>query len=245
MVKVSLVKGIVRYDIVFKALQQLKKDLEEKLSSSSRIVIKPDLLHLNGCRDMELSNIDTVRAVLDFIEESTNKRITIAEGSFAEEDVFHKHGFSDLLHDYSIRFLRLQNDDMLPVKIGKSEVNVSKAILESDLRISVAVFKRDRRMKLLGSIPSMVLGSISDNNKDSFYKSRDAARHTAEILKLVNPHIAIIDGFDAPMTERKIRDSFAIVSPDAIAADTLAARLLKVKPLYLSHCPARKVTLVS
>lgn len=234
MPNVSVVEGIVRYDNVFKALELIQKDVEDRISSSTHIIIKPDLLHIDGCS--QLADVDSVKAILDFVEDFTNKKVTIAEGSFADEDVFHRHGYHDLLSDYSVRFLNLNHDDSVPIKIGNRAFNVSKSMLESDFRISLAVLKRDRKASLLGAIPNLVIGSVLAEGKANFYAGRGFHKNAAELFRLLKPHLSVIDGFGA------MKSSVAIASSDAVAADATAAKLLKIKNVrYLNYCGRRKV----
>jgi len=126
----------------------------------------------------------------------------------------------------------------------KKTVNVSKTLLESDFRISLPVLKRDRA-SLLGSIPNIVLGAVSEQDKSSFYTDRSFAHNTAELFKLFKPQLSIFDGFDAVKTIRNIKSSLAMASTDAIAADTVAARILKLKNVkYLNHFPKSKIELL-
>ncbi len=236
--RVSVVEGVVRYDNVFKALELIQKDVEDRISGSTHIIIKPDLLHINGCE--QLTDVDAVRAVLDFVEDFTNKKITIAEGSFADEAVFHRHDYHDVLREYPVRFLDLNHDDFVPIKIGKRTFNVSKSMAESDFRISLAVLKRDRKASLLGSIPNIVMGSVLGGDKAYFYADRNFHMNTAELFPLLRPHLSVIDGFGATKSET------AIASSDAVAADLAAAGILKIRNVpYLNCCGKRKVKIVS
>lgn len=232
--RVSVVEGVVRYDNVFKALELIQKDVEDRISGSMRIIIKPDMLHINGCE--QLTDVDAVRAVLDFVDDFSNKKVTIAEGSFADEAVFHRHDYHDMLRDYSVRFIDLNHDNFVPVKIGKKAFNVSESVAESDFRISLAVLKRDRKASLLGSIPNIVIGSVLGDGKVDFYTDRNFHRNTAELLPLLRPHLSVIDGFGA------IKSSVAIASSDAVAADLTAAKILKIKNVrYLNYCGKKKI----
>ncbi len=237
MPNVSVVEGLVRYDNVFKALELIQDDVKDKIGNSMHILIKPDLLHIDGCS--QLTDVDAVRAVLDFVEEFTNKKVTIAEGSFADEAVFHRHDYHELLHDYSVRFLNLNHDDFVRIKIGKKAFSVSKSMLESDFRISLSVLKRDRKASLLGSIPNIVIGGILPDGKPDFYAGRNFSKDVAELLPLLRPRLSVIDGFGS------LKSSVAIASSDAVAADSTAAKILKLKSVrYLSYCGKRKVKLV-
>ncbi|MBS3132969.1 DUF362 domain-containing protein [Candidatus Woesearchaeota archaeon] len=242
MPNVSVVKGVVRYDNIFRSLELIEKDVQDRISNSTHIVIKPDLLHINGC--FGLVSVDAVKAVLDFIEEFTNKKVTIAEGSFSDEDVFHRHDYHDLLNDYSVRFLNLNNDDSVEVKLGNKTAAVSETLLKSDFRISLALLKRDRKTVLIGSIPNIVIGSVSEHDKADFYKSRTFNKDTAELFKLLKPQLSVIDGFDTPERERKLKSSLAIASSSAVAADAVAAGILKIKPGYLRYCGKAKIRVV-
>lgn len=244
MVDVALVRGIVRYDNIFSSLELVQDDFKDKISNSRHILIKPDLLHINGCNDSELSNADAVKAILDFVEEFTNKRITLAEGSFSDEDVFHRHGYHELLKDYSVKFVNLNYDDSVPIKVGKTTINVSKTLLKSDFRISAPVLKRDKKALLMGAIPNIVIGGISENDKADFYKSRAFMRSSAELFKLLKPQLSVIDGFDSVKTERKLKSSLALASADAVAADTVAARILKIENSYLKYYGKRRIKVV-
>lgn len=245
MTDVSLVKGVVRYDNVMRALHLIQDDIEDKIENGRNIIIKPDLLHINGCNELELTNIDTVKAILDFFEEFTNKKVKIAEGSFSTEDVFHHHYYHDLLKDYSVKFLNMNNEDSTPVEIGKTALHVSNTLLGSDLRISVAVLKRDPKTGILAAIPNICVGGLNEKNKDDFYKSKTLNKQLPELYKLLRPHISVIDGFDAIKTEAKIKFSSAIASSEAIASDMVASKVLGVATKYLHNFSPQKVDIVT
>ncbi|MBI2664102.1 DUF362 domain-containing protein [Candidatus Woesearchaeota archaeon] len=224
MAEVSLVKGVVRYDNVFRALELIQGSVADKISKSSSIVIKPDLLHVRGCSPS--ANVDSVKAVLDFIDEFTNKKIAIAEGSFTDEDVFHNHGFHDLLNDYSVRFVDLNKDDSVPVKLGSRAYSVSKSLLRADFRISVGL-PRTYSSSFLGCVSNMVLGAVQE--KSALLKSRHFSKNVLELYKLLRPNLAVLDGFDT-VTSKK--EAFAVASADAMAADKAAAKFLGIKANY-------------
>src|SRR3989338_3711358 len=143
MADVAVVEGVVRYDNIFHALKLIQDGVADRLSGSSHIVVKPDILHVDGCSGV--ASVDAVKAVLDFVGEFTNKKVVVAEGAFVDEDVFHRHGFHELLEDYSVRFVNLDYDDSVPVRLGSSSVGISKVLLESDFRISLAVLGSEKR----------------------------------------------------------------------------------------------------
>ncbi|MBI2137079.1 DUF362 domain-containing protein [Candidatus Woesearchaeota archaeon] len=240
MADVAVVDGVVRYDNIFRSLKLVKDGVAGRLSGSSHIVIKPDILHVDGCSGV--ASVDAVKAVLDFVEEFTNKKVVIAEGAFVEEDVFYRHGFHELLEDYSVRFVNLDYDDSVPVRLGSFSVGVSKVLLESDFRVSLAVFGSERR-HFVGSVSNMVLGAVSGRDKASFYRGRFFGRNVAELSRLLKPHLSVFDCFDAVMSEKK--SSFAVAGVDAVSVDRVAAKSLrKPVPSYLNYLPKQRVTVV-
>lgn len=235
MPNVAFKVGLVRYDNINNALNLLKKDFADKVSAAKRIVLVPDLLCINGKTLYGSTNVDAVRAILDVIDTFTNKRITIASGSFNDENLFHQFDYHDLLPNYSARFVDLTNDDTTEVKVGKKTIGISNIILESDFRISAAVLKRDTKTSLLGSIPNIIINAIADEDKATVYSGVSIQSIILELTPLVRPHLSVLDGFDTPRSEAV--KSCAIASTDAVAADSVAAKLLKLKPRYLKTTP--------
>lgn len=237
---VALVAAPVRYDAVLKALGLIESAVREKLAGSSRIVIKPDFsFSPKGL----CTSADAVRAVLDFIMEFTNKRITIAEGLFGGKEAqpaFHDAGLHELATDYGLKFVDLNRDEFIAMKLGRDNLSVArgsrlsvrlaKMILNSDFRISVAV------PKLMGnrfsaSSANLALGSVisaggRDNGKARLLGSKGYPQEAAEILEVVRPSLAVIDGFNSEVNKRANETNFAVASADAVAADVVAMAAL-------------------
>ena len=66
--RVALVKGDDRYTNVSRALQLIEGDL--KLGQARKILIKPNLCQVY--RELAVTHVDAVRAVLDFLRERTH-----------------------------------------------------------------------------------------------------------------------------------------------------------------------------
>ena len=242
--KVSIVRGIVRYDNVSAALKLLSGEFADRIGSSSRIVIKPGLLHLKGCPKSQHTNVDALKAVLDFVQTFTNKKITVAEGSFSEENVFHNHGYHELARSYPVRFLDLNGDASVPVQTGNLPVAVSKTLLRADFRISVSALTRTRKGDLLGAVPNVVLGGVAKENKDAFLKRRSYNPDVAELFKLVRPHLSVLDGFNTLSRTLPLKSSLAMAGRNAVAVDTAMVRMLRIKAPYLTYLEKPHVEIV-
>lgn len=230
---VAIAKGSIRYDTVTKSLRLIEQSVKERIANSMRIVIKPDFFFTK--QGMHTS-ADAVKAVLDFILEFTNKKITIAEGLYDGSEVqpaFHKADLHELHEDYGLKYVDLNKDEFVAISVAKGlSVRVAKTILNSDFRISVAI------PKLAGSnfsaaTENMALGSLissgksaakNDKAKLTSSKNHDAA--IAELLKVVKPSLAVIDGFESVISNKSFATNFFVASTDAVAADVVAAAAL-------------------
>lgn len=230
---VALVKNAVRYDGILQSLELVQDSFVKRLADSMRIVIKPDFFFQ---KQRMSTSADAVKAVLDFILEFTNKKITIAEGLPAGSDirsVFHGAGLHELADDYGLRFVDLNKDDYVAIAVSKAlRLRVAKTVLNSDFIISVAV------PKLSGSrfscaVANVAVGSIlrtgksaATNDKQKLISSKNYGAAVAEIMKVAKPSLAVVDGFYSVVSNKNPETFFCVASADAVAADTVAASAL-------------------
>ncbi len=246
---VGLAKGSIRYDIVTKSLQLIEESVKERIANSMRIVVKPDFLFT---RQGMSTDVDAVKAVLDFILEFTNKKITIAEGLYGGAEiqpVFHKALFHELHDDYGLKYVDLNRDEFVTISLSnKLSVRVAKTVLNSDFRISVAVPKLVGN-RFSAAAANMAIGSLissgrskDKNDKARLMSSKNHDSAIAELLKVVKPSLAVVDGFESVIGKKSLETNLCVASSDAVAADTVAAAALgknlkKIrKPAYLELC---------
>ncbi len=246
---VALVKGAVRYDTVFKSLELIEAAVKEKIANSMRIVIKPDFFFP---KQRMSTSVDAMKAVLDFILEFTNKKITVAEGLYDGSEVqpvFHKADLHELHDDYGLKYVDLNKDEFVTISLdNKLSVRVAKTVLNSDLRISLAIPKLTSA-KFLAATANIAIGSIissgrlkDKNDKARLMSSKNYDSAIAELLKVVKPSLAVVDGFESIVNKQGLETNLCVASSDAVAADTVAAAALgknlkKIrKPAYLELC---------
>ncbi|MEK6837509.1 MAG: DUF362 domain-containing protein [Nanoarchaeota archaeon] len=240
---VGLAKGSIRYDTVLKSLRLIEESVKERIARSMRIVIKPDFFFTK--QGMSAS-VDAVRAVLDFVLEFTNKKITIAEGLFSGSEiqpVFHKAGLHELHEGYGLKYVDLNRDefvtflpgsDALPLAKGaRFSVRVAKTILNSDFRISLGVPKLvgvRTSARFSAAMANIAVGSmisngkpIEKNGKEKLMSSAYYDSAVVEILKVVKPSLAVIDGSVAVVNKKSLGMNFCVASADGVAADAVAA----------------------
>ena len=239
---VGLAASPVRYDGVTKALELIEDSVADRISSSMRIVIKPDFFFT---KQGLCTSVDAVRAILDFVFEYTNKKITIAEGLYNGgeiQPVFHRAGLHELADDYGLKYVDLNRDAFVTISLGSDQLSlakgsrlslrVAKTILNSDFRISVAVPKLTG-VRFSAAMTNMAIGGLISNgtaavknNKAKLLSGRYYDAAVAELLKVVRPHLSVVDGFKSVVNNRSVETNFCAASADGIAADVIAASAL-------------------
>lgn len=267
--KIALVKGQDRYQNISAVLELLQPEIAQKIQGKKRILVKPNFV--STTRQLAATHVDTVRAVLDFILPLIDEdaQIIIGEGAALGEtqEGFKNFGYTVLLSDYSviphpnppplkgggreIRLLDLNQDETKDVEIYDADLNlfkvpISKTVLESDFRISLAIPKTHDSVIITLSLKNMAVGSIAGSAKSSIHQGpRAVNRSLACLAKIIPPHLVIIDGWqgmqgNGPVNGDAVDCRWVMVSLDFLAADCLAARLMgfdwqKIGYLYFAH----------
>jgi uncharacterized protein (DUF362 family) len=229
MVRVALEKGTVRYDNIHLALRRISSDVEKAVSDAHSIVIVPNSLYPKN--EQTVVNVDAIRAVLDFITQFTNKKITIASGSFAMTDVFSDFHYFGLQDSYSLEFADLHNDEY--------KAGLSKKLLASDCRISIGLLQTHHMLLANLSTSSMALTAMQLSQRTKLHEPKEFQKQAITASKLVMPHLAVIDGFsgmegDFPRENRFRMVNVALAGKDSAAIDIVASSLMGIKtPSYI------------
>jgi len=254
MVTVSLVKGTSRYDNVLRALKLIECDIE--VASKGKILVKPNLGYPK--RQVAITHVDAVRAVLDFFRERGARKVRIGEGSGAMDTMqaFLDANYLELGKSYDVEFVNLDHDDYVRVQVYDRELQplflrVAKTVVESDYRISVCPPKTHDSVIVTLSLKNMVVGSLiwdeEGNDKKALHQGYQAINLSLfELAKIVPPHLSLIDGFvgmegNGPAFGDPVELGVAIASTDFLAADCVAAKIMGFDPSrvgYLNYCQA-------
>lgn len=226
MVRVALEKGVVRYDNIHLALRRISSDVAKAVSNARNIVIVPNTLYPKNERTVV--NIDAIKAVLDFITQFTNKKITIASGSFSMADVFSDFHYMQLQDSYSLEFADLHYDAY--------QSGISKKLLASDCRISVALLQTHNMLLANLATSSMALTAMQLSQRTKLHSPKEFQNEVALVAKTVMPHLAVIDGFSGmesnfPRENRFVEANVALAGINALAVDSIAASVMGIKKL--------------
>jgi uncharacterized protein (DUF362 family) len=252
--RVSLVKGEDRYAIVSRALKNIESEVLASIGNK-KILLKPNVvLATNPLAD---THVDAVRAILDFLKPYYKKTVIIGEaGHHKTFDGFKSMGYLELEKNYNVKLVDLNQDTyeyryVFGVEHRPLPVRIGSAFLDPDTYIiSAARMKTHNYVFVTLSLKNVLLGCpIKDdksNDKGLFHTDAPAVNalchfNMFHIAQEVFPDLAVIDGFEGmegngPAWGTPIPAHVALASCDALAADTLATKIMGFDPkriLYL------------
>jgi uncharacterized protein (DUF362 family) len=237
MVRVALEKGVVRYDNIHLALRRISSDVEKAVSSARNIVLVPNSLYPKN--EHTVVNIDAIKSVLDFITQFTNRKITIASGSFSMADVFSDFHYLQLQDSYSVEFADLHYDAY--------RSGISKKLLASDCRISLGLLQTHNMLLANLATSSMALTAMQLSQRKKLNSPKELQKAVSAVSKIVMPHLAVIDGFSGmegsfPKENRFVEANVALAGIDSAAVDSVAASVMGIKKLaYLKKTQAAQI----
>jgi uncharacterized protein (DUF362 family) len=253
--RVSLIKGEDRYKNVTGVLKALENDILSSIGEK-RILLKPNVVLADN--PLAVTHVDAVRAILDFLAPHVKKPILIGEGGHHRTfDGYKNAGYLELEKSYNARLVDLNQDAyeyryVFGVEHNPLPVRISSTCLDPDVYIiSAAQMKTHNYVLVTLSLKNLILGCpIKDdksNDKALFHTGSPAVNDLCHfnifhIAQDVFPHLAVIDGFEAmegngPAWGTARPAHVALASLDALAADTLATKIMGFDPrrvLYLA-----------
>ncbi len=253
--RVSLVKGNQRRDIVYKSLKMIEDEVLASIGEK-KILIKPNIV-LSDC-PLCVTHVDTVRAVLDFLTPHYKKQIIVGESSVHKTmDGFKNSGYFQLEKEYNVKVVDLNRDSFqyryvfghehrpLPIRIISTFLDPNVYV------ISVAQMKTHNKVLVTLSLKNLLLAcplnDYKQNDKGLMHTGPTAVDdfchfNMFHLAQEIYPDLAVIDGYEAmegngPAWGTPFGSRVALASRDALAADTVATKIMGFNPkrvLYLS-----------
>jgi uncharacterized protein (DUF362 family) len=255
-VKVALVKGGDRYDIVMRSLRLIEDEVAASIRNK-RVLVKPNIV-LTDCAAC-VTHIDAMRAVLDFISPHVKGEILIGESSVNNTtDGFKYNDYPRLEKEYRAKLVDLNLDKfqyryVLGLDNKPSKIRIINTMLDPDLYIiSVARMKTHNYVFVTLAIKNVIMASPLNDYKVSDKGLMHQASPARNDLLHYNmfhmgreifPDLAVIDGFvgvegNGPAWGSPIASHVALASRDAVAADITATRVMGFDPRIVNYLNA-------
>jgi uncharacterized protein (DUF362 family) len=257
--RVSLVKGNDRREIVYQSLKLIEDEILASIGNK-KIMIKPNVV--TPINPLGSLHVDAVRAILDFLTPHYKGQIIIGEAATLNTmEGYKNYGYFALEKEYNVKLVDLNltpyeyryviNKDNKPIPI-----RIVSKYLEPDLYlISAARMKTHNIVLVTLSLKNILLGApLNDYKKNDKSLMHTNPNTTANdichfnmfhIAQEIFPDLAVIDGFEAmegkgPAWGTPFDARIAIASRDAVAADTLATKVMGFDPQKINYLSAMK-----
>ncbi|MFC1978585.1 DUF362 domain-containing protein [Chloroflexota bacterium] len=216
----ALIKGHDRYTNVAEALSLIV----DQIQLGDKILIKPNFTSVK--RQLAATHVDAVRATLDFLVQRTSNEIVIAEGTSSGDAMagFTNYGYLELAQAYNVRFIDLNKDEPVEIKMLDSKfdvigIRIAKTVMDADYRISICPPKTHNDVLYTGALKNIVSGAvirkqrwlisgllrwfgwlrrIIGDDKLKLHQGYQAMNlNLYELATIIPPHLSIIDGYQA------------------------------------------------
>ena len=234
--RVALTGGCTRSENLDKALHLIEDDID--LTGKSDLFIKVNFVSTDN--QLAATHVDGVRALLKFLRERYNGKITIGESTLGAASLgFERYGYLDLVNEFGVELVDLNEGewemlDLYDSEMNPMQVHFSKHLLESDYLISIGPSKTHDFVVVTLSIKNVVMGGVSYSHDDKIKIHQGYPVMNLNLYLMATrcqPYLSIIDGFtgmegEGPVMGTPVDWGIAAVSCDTIAADCLVANLM-------------------
>ena len=261
---VSFTTGTERRQMLFEVMKPFESEIKAGLKKK-QLIIKPNMVVTN--KDLCAAHPDALRALLEFIKPMYKGQIIIAESSSSvnSADGFKNYGYLDLAKEFDLKFLDLNESSTgTPVYIVDRNLHLDKIQASEVLTspdnyvISLSRLKTHNTVVMTGAVKNLAMaaplnpGSVNGAKPISYKRNMHSggSRFLHYNMFLIAPYIlpdfAVIDGLEGmegngPINGTGVDHKIAMASFDAVAIDSMAARLMDI-PLenvgYLNYCAA-------
>jgi uncharacterized protein (DUF362 family) len=217
--RVSLVTGNNRRDLISKAIEPFR-DYLKSATAGKQIFIKPNVVDYEN--PMAVTDVDTLRAILDFFSPMTDRTIVIGESTASKRlttECFEKHGYPALTKEYNVELLDTALGPYTRVywlkKWDDTALDAYITTLVTDPKrfvISVAILKTHSNAVCTLALKNFAMGitlnflpghpcyiSADENSRSHMHWGETGPKGLSTNIALMAKHIlpgfAIIDGY--------------------------------------------------
>jgi uncharacterized protein (DUF362 family) len=214
---------------------------ESIIPADSRVAIKVNL-STPFAENAEASN--TAPAILDAVLKNVTgrtKNVVVGESNgmrYDTEDAFEVSGYYPIIEKYGAKPINFTKDEW--VDVGEPLIKgwgISKTLLDADVFITLPVLKTHATTVFTGALKNQ-FGCYPQHNRILLHPKLDKV--LVFINQLLKPRIAIMDGIVAmegrgPINGKARPYDVILGSPDAVALDATAMRLVGLDPFTSRH----------
>ncbi|EYE89193.1 (Fe-S)-binding protein [Fervidicella metallireducens AeB] len=219
------------------------------IQSNHRVTITANLVNLNPPHEAVTVGQNTLKKLIQLIKERNPKRIVVAGGSGGAStmDVFKAYGYDKVVNEENVEFVDLNSGDFVEISLNHNIVKstkINKLINETDVLISFTQLKVHEESTMSAAIKNMALSwppaDIHGYPKKSLGIHEDLHGFIVAMAETIPIDLAIVSLNPAmigtgPSKGKAVHSGLVISGLDAVAVDTVCARLLGFRPQAINY----------
>jgi len=217
----------------------------------SRVLIKPNLTAEENLWERGiLTGPVFMQALVEEVQKARPEEVIIAEATaigLNTKKAFAANGYEEMARATGARLLDLYDGEFEEIKTPAGgllkSVRVSREVLRADFFINAPVLKTHFASTLTAAMKNLKGTTTYDEKKRFHYLGLNKA--FTELNAVLKPHLNVVDGLiamegDGPIAGTPVGLNMLMAGTDAIAVDTIAARIMGIDPTeVLSLCLAQ------
>jgi uncharacterized protein (DUF362 family) len=261
---VAFTTGTDRHQMLFEVIKPFENEIKAGLKKK-QLVIKPNMVVTN--KELCATHKDAIRALLEYLKPIYKGQVIIAESSSSvnSSDGFKNYGYTDLEKDYNIKFVDLNSTGpgkpyyIIDRNLHLDRIEVADIFANPEYYvISLCRPKTHNTVVMTAGIKNIIMaaplnpGAVNGGRPISYKRNMHSGGprwlhyNMFLLMQSIRPDFTIIDGVEGmegngPIGGTPVDHRIALAGPDAVAVDSMCARLMNV-PLenigYLNYCAA-------
>ncbi len=237
-------------EAVLRAIQ-MAGGLEEQIKADTRVLVKPNIGGPNPSGSGAVTDARVTRAVAKFAMDCGARSVVIGEGAGAgydfsgsnsTEECFRVSGTQRVAAELGVELRNLNTERPVDVPLSESyvmnPVRIARTAYESDLIISVPVFKTHRRTITTLSLKNMKGVMPGAEKRNTHRLGLDLG--IADLVTACPPRYVVADGIVGLggtwyYPEDSVSLGLIMASKDPIAADTVGTAVMGFDPNRVMH----------
>jgi uncharacterized protein (DUF362 family) len=240
---VSIMKSKNEQQSIVAALELLP--IKDILKEGSTVVITPNWVNAADPSTGTIVGPESLRQLIRYTKGYNPGKIIVATGSGGEKtsDIFHKIGYDNIIREEAVEFVDVNFGPFIDLPLEHDVIpltKINKLLEELDVLISFAQLKQHEEATITATIKNIALGwppaEVHGYPKKSLGIHEDLHGFITAMAKKIPIDIAIISVDKAMIGTGPSggvtvdTEGLVIASTDAVAADTIGARLLGFLP---------------
>jgi uncharacterized protein (DUF362 family) len=223
--------------------------IQSLVDNTTTVTIIANLVNINPPNKGVVVGGETLRELIRYIKSKNPKRLVVAGGAGGANtlDVLKSNGYDVILNQEQVEFIDLNFGEYFDLELQHSIVKstkINKIIKESDVLISFTQLKVHEEATMSASIKNMALSlppaEIHGYPKKSLGIHEDLHGFIYAMAKEIPIDLAIVSLSPAmigtgPSKGVAVHTDMLIAGLDAVAVDTICARLLGFRPQAINY----------